>query len=84
MVVSFFECRIETARKHILLDLTVPLVGGILLEPLRKAGKLVSRKTGHGCFDFLNAHGQKIRMNGENAIFDSIPEDAPEPQPKRL
>jgi len=61
MVVRAFERGVETARKHVLLDLAVPLIGHKLFEPLRKTSKLGSRKAGHNGFKFFNAHGRRLR-----------------------
>lgn len=60
MVIGAFECGVEAPRERVLLDLTVPLVGHELLEPLGKTSKFGSRKTGNKGFKFFNAHGQRI------------------------
>lgn len=47
MVISALERGIEPACFHVLLDLAIPLLGNELLEPLREAGQLGTRKTGN-------------------------------------
>lgn len=61
MVVRSFEGCVETAGKHVLLDLPVPLLGHELLEPLGKPGKLGSREAGNNGFKFFDTHAPRIR-----------------------
>ena len=67
MLVGALQCGIEAARLHVLLDLTIPLLGHELLEPLGKTGQLRRRKAGNHRFKFFDAHGGSIRgmLEGE-------------------
>ena len=62
VVISAFDRCVKPPCKHILLNLTVPLAGNKLLEPLGKASKLGSRKAGNHGLNFFNAHDQMIRL----------------------
>ena len=59
---------VKTTGETVGLNLAIPLVGDVFLKPLRETGKLLLGKLGHGCFEFLNAHGRKIPGNPDAAI----------------
>jgi hypothetical protein len=59
---------VEASGEDVPLDLAIPRLGDILLEPLREASKLLLGKLSNGCFEIVNAHGRKIRNIGGAAI----------------
>ena len=67
LVVGFrtFAGRVEAPGTDVGLNLSVPFVGDILLKPLREGGKLLFGEARNGCFEFLNAHAEKLQTKIE-------------------
>ena len=62
MFVGAYDCAVESARKHIFLNLAIPLIGNELLKPLGKTSQVGWREFGNNRFEFFNAHGNKIGL----------------------
>jgi hypothetical protein len=65
-----FAQDIKTTGLDILLDLLVPLIGPILVEPLRKLGHVARRELSDRGFQFVDIHA---RSNARLEVFSETP-----------
>jgi hypothetical protein len=68
LVVGFrtFACRVEPPGTDVGLNLSVPFLGYKTLKPLRERGKILFGQARNGCFEFLNAHVEKLRLKRQS------------------
>ena len=62
MDVRSFEGCVQATGQHILLDLSVPLIGRELREPMGESAKLGSREGGHHGLKFFDARARTISL----------------------